>query len=453
MDLGGRRQRVPPLLVLLTALSSLCAAVEGFSPSLRRLAAVRQAGSDTVLSFDAPAAGFQRYNDCRSDKGNMLDVLYRVFDVRHARCRLSRAAGLDVTKLTARFFPSAQNCFAECSTERGCPENCCMSFTGTSQLLVCEAPGPCMRYGISLTKKCGFFSLEDYTAPALPGRITCALSRLKKGNGACAIKVSLQSEELSCPGGVDVPQSGQMMDSGNCSANAPADVRPRPDGEVDVGGGADPSPTASGQGEERVENRDTSASGPSSNCFPGSAVVQTADGGARRMDKIAVGDSVHVGGGDFSEIFMFTHKLVHGVFDFVRIETAAGALVTLSHGHLLPVNGGTLVAAGAVSVGDTLQLATGAETAVLRVTNVREAGLVNPQTVHGNIVVDGVVCSTYTSAMAPEVAHAVLAPCRVAHGLFGGGCGALLDGRSAFGEALRGAWSAGLAGVVRGVAA
>ncbi len=37
-------------------------------------------------------------------------------------------------------------------------------------------------------------------------------------------------------------------------------------------------------------------------------------------------------------------------------------------------------------------------------------GLYNPQTAHGNIVVDGVLCSTFTSAIHPLLAKTLLLP-------------------------------------------
>jgi hypothetical protein len=50
---------------------------------------------------------------------------------------------------------------------------------------------------------------------------------------------------------------------------------------------------------------------------------------------------------------------------------------------------------------------------------VRGVGLYNPQTLHGDIVVDGVRASTYTEAVDPVFAHAVLAPVRAVYRWFG----------------------------------
>jgi Hint module len=61
-------------------------------------------------------------------------------------------------------------------------------------------------------------------------------------------------------------------------------------------------------------------------------------------------------------------------------------------------------------------------------------GLFNPQTLHGDVVVDGLRASSYTTAVEPAVAHRLLWPLRVlfertgryARWLDGGGSAAVL---------------------------
>ena len=50
---------------------------------------------------------------------------------------------------------------------------------------------------------------------------------------------------------------------------------------------------------------------------------------------------------------------------------------------------------------------------------VTDVGLFNPQTKHGDIVVDGVRVSTYTHAVHRNMAHAMLAPFRLARARLG----------------------------------
>lgn len=152
-------------------------------------------------------------------------------------------------------------------------------------------------------------------------------------------------------------------------------------------------------------------------CFPASATVQTSDGLRIRMDDLAVGDSVAVGPVE-SQVFMFTHADRDGMHPFVRLTTSSGHALSLSGGHFLYAND-ILKRADSVSVGDKLLLADGAASPVVDVRMTRERGLYNPQTLHGDIAVNGVVTSTYTAAVEPKVAHALLAPARLAFSWFG----------------------------------
>lgn len=154
-------------------------------------------------------------------------------------------------------------------------------------------------------------------------------------------------------------------------------------------------------------------------CFPASARVELADGSTVPISEVAVGDSVRVGAGKFSKVFMFTHKQAGIESEYVTIETASGARIVLTSGHYIYADG-SLVAAGHVAPGAVLRLSDGSVSTVSRVGRVAgKWGLFNPQTLHGDIVVDGVVASTYTTAVAPRYAHVALAPLRAAFELFG----------------------------------
>jgi len=168
-------------------------------------------------------------------------------------------------------------------------------------------------------------------------------------------------------------------------------------------------------------------------CFPAEATVTLASGAAVRMDQLSVGDSVAVGGGRFSDVFAFTHADAAAVSSFVELTVASPADACAAHptslrltpGHYLSVNGG-LAAASTVVVGDRLVRADGSAAVVTHVSAVRRAGLYNPQTVDGAILVDGIVTSTYTTAVEPRVAHAALAPLRALYAVGGGWVGGLL---------------------------
>lgn len=146
-------------------------------------------------------------------------------------------------------------------------------------------------------------------------------------------------------------------------------------------------------------------------CFPGDAVVLMESGVSKKMEDLAVDDRVSSGSGKFSGVFMFTHKLQNSQNVFVQLETASGKALKLTAGHYLYVNG-NLAQAKTARIGDTLELAGGEPDAVTRVSKVNAGGLYNPQTVNGNILVNEIVASTYTTAVEPVFAHAILSPLR-----------------------------------------
>ena len=150
-------------------------------------------------------------------------------------------------------------------------------------------------------------------------------------------------------------------------------------------------------------------------CFPAHATVKLEDGTSKRMDNLKIGDRVHVGSGLYSDVFMFTHKIPHLEHEFITIRSGdyqkVTATLTLTKGHFLYVNG-DLVSADNVRLGDKLELEDGAQVNVIGVECGKFKGLYNPQTVHGDLIVDGVRVSTYTKTIRYEMAHSMLAPLR-----------------------------------------
>ena len=127
---------------------------------------------------------------------------------------------------------------------------------------------------------------------------------------------------------------------------------------------------------------------------------------------------VLVSKGVYSDVYMFSHRIAASEVqaEFVRITTDSGKDITLTPNHYLYVNG-ALAVASVVRVGDTLTTAAGEPTTVQSTERVRAAGLYNPHTMDGDIVVDGLRTSTYTSDIAPALAHAALWPVRMLHSL------------------------------------
>lgn len=153
-----------------------------------------------------------------------------------------------------------------------------------------------------------------------------------------------------------------------------------------------------------------------SSCFPSDATVELEDGSSKAMRLVRIGDRVKVAHPNkFSEVFFFSHKHESKTSDFVRIETSLdGVGLSVSPGHLVYVNG-KLERASAVGVGDVISVAHDARSAtVTAVSRVRGLGLHNPHTLHGDIIVNGVVASTFTSSVHPRLAKVLLAPFRAA---------------------------------------
>lgn len=164
-------------------------------------------------------------------------------------------------------------------------------------------------------------------------------------------------------------------------------------------------------------------------CFAASSSVRVDDGSVKLICDVNVGDRVHIGNGVFSEVFMFTHKLSSGMHTFVKIDTTSGHTLSATASHYVYING-RLATAGTVAIGDALELGNGTMTHVKAVKRVRSRGLYNPQTIHGDIVVNDIRASTYTQDVQPAVAHALLMPLRALYMRFSYVVGLLDNGAS-----------------------
>eukprot|EP00190_Bangiopsis_sp_CCMP1999_P006633 CAMPEP_0198722882 /NCGR_PEP_ID=MMETSP1475-20131203/469_1 /TAXON_ID= ORGANISM="Unidentified sp., Strain CCMP1999" /NCGR_SAMPLE_ID=MMETSP1475 /ASSEMBLY_ACC=CAM_ASM_001111 /LENGTH=711 /DNA_ID=CAMNT_0044483821 /DNA_START=221 /DNA_END=2356 /DNA_ORIENTATION=- len=165
-----------------------------------------------------------------------------------------------------------------------------------------------------------------------------------------------------------------------------------------------PEPEQSDPEQSDPEQSDPEQSDPV--CFPADARVTTADGRHRRMDELQVGDRVLVGPGKAETVFMFSHQHREARSTMVHIDTEHAA-IELSAGHYLPIRG-RLLAAQAVRVGDLITTANGSVEHVVRSFLVQKDGLFHPHTPSGRIVVNGVVATTYTSAVKPRLARVLL---------------------------------------------
>lgn len=147
-------------------------------------------------------------------------------------------------------------------------------------------------------------------------------------------------------------------------------------------------------------------------CFPATATVELISGKTKSMDQVVAGDQVRVGPKEFSEVYFFSTQLHETTSKFVKIETEHGPSLSLTGGHYLYVNGNELRQAWDVKAGDVVVLANGTKSPVTGISSDWAPGLYNPHTLHGDVVVDGIVTSSYTDAVHPTLAHALLMPLR-----------------------------------------
>lgn len=140
-------------------------------------------------------------------------------------------------------------------------------------------------------------------------------------------------------------------------------------------------------------------------CFPASSLVKLENGNVIRMEELQIGDRVEVATGQSSQVMLFTHANSVVLSPFVRLTTSSGKQISASGGHFLYCNG-VLTRAQDVKVGDWLTEE--GNGTVSKVEWSRERGLFNPQTVSGDIVVNGVKASCYTDSIIPGAAHALL---------------------------------------------
>lgn len=145
------------------------------------------------------------------------------------------------------------------------------------------------------------------------------------------------------------------------------------------------------------------------------------------MDSLEVGDRVLVSAKSphtkaYSPVFAFTHRDAHGLYDFVRICAQQNCiLITSKHYVYIRFDCAeqlehTLTAIS-VRAGHCVQVGSGEWLPIDYVSSELARGLYNPQTLHGDIVVNNVWVTTYTAIVNLMSAHAMLLPLRATHRL------------------------------------
>ena len=73
-------------------------------------------------------------------------------------------------------------------------------------------------------------------------------------------------------------------------------------------------------------------------CFPAHATVQTQDGRTVSMKDLQIGDKVRSGASSFSEVYLFSHKMLSVQANFMEVTTEAEGQLLLSPKHFIHVS-------------------------------------------------------------------------------------------------------------------
>lgn len=150
-------------------------------------------------------------------------------------------------------------------------------------------------------------------------------------------------------------------------------------------------------------------------CFPGDATVRNVGGEVITMEQLALNEKIAIGNGKHSDIYFFGHRDSEEDTEFIKLSHNAQHQkpLKLSASHYLYVNG-LLRTAGSVVVGDVLRGENGNDDLiVMDVEKVEGKGVYAPTSLHGDLLVDGVIVSSYTDAIHPTTAHRLLHPLRL----------------------------------------
>lgn len=157
-------------------------------------------------------------------------------------------------------------------------------------------------------------------------------------------------------------------------------------------------------------------------CFPAGATVRLEDGSVKAMRELALGDRVQVvkpdGSLGYEAIYLMTHKDPGTAGRYLKIALASGQTLSLSPRHFIPTAADTdsqwgshvLKGADELKIGDVVWYQSGTGTMlpskVTAMTASTEAGVFNPMTASGTIVVDGVVASAHSDWFLDGIASA-----------------------------------------------
>lgn len=180
-------------------------------------------------------------------------------------------------------------------------------------------------------------------------------------------------------------QSGQVTTTAPPSPPAPAPTTPG------TGPAPEPSPTPEGSS----PSPPSGGTGGGGMCFSRVNDVEVQGKGFISMDSLQIGDYVRAGNNKFSRVFSLIHTDRDMEAEFLQIHS--GALkkpLEVTPDHMVFIDS-SAVRASEVKVGDTL-----GENKVSKITSVKRRGVFAPVTESGDIVVNGILASSYAAVLA-----------------------------------------------------
>ncbi|CAN8063136.1 unnamed protein product [Agarophyton chilense] len=245
------------------------------------------------------------------------------------------------------------------------------------------------------------FRIPNVTTELIPGTKYLLMIPLFKAT-TCVYSARLRVA-------VEVPTTILPPETPEPEEETPGPVPPTEDSATDV---TDQDENGEADGVANGSNGDDSGTEDDDNdvCFPASANVSLQDGSVLRISDLQLGDQVLVSRNTYSEVFAFSHRDKHVYTTFHTLQTMSGNAISATKGHFVYADH-QLVPIETIKVGQMLHTISGFSP-VTTISTERMTGLYNPQTEHGDIVVNGVIASTYTKSLEPSFAHAALTPLR-----------------------------------------
>ena len=150
-------------------------------------------------------------------------------------------------------------------------------------------------------------------------------------------------------------------------------------------------------------------------CFPGSSLIELANGSLKSLSHLQIGDHVRVNKHHtYEPVIAFIHAKEYGLFDFLQVTirslfSNSTSVLLVAPNHLVfDFDSNNARFAGKFHVGGRLQFIENEQTVpgeIISMKLVKAQGYYAPLTPSGTIVVDGVVSSNYATVSNHALAH------------------------------------------------